>query len=215
MKKILQFFVVMTLMALVSVSAEAASIGEQIAGAVAKKDYKTVQALVGGNPGSTGAAQGALLDSALDKLVKNPQEAAQAMTVASSLAKGLAPKDASAVAEKLKKIVKTIADKSLLICNPETSADSSNKQAPLDPKKAADAEAIMAVLSAAESIAEAPAIVAVAPELFAQIQEQSGQCETGEDALLAQRPGLRPGNIMPHLQNPGFPPPPHKQGSPD
>jgi len=216
MGKIAKLFVFVGLLSIASFSAKAAGLAEQVAAAIAKGDYKTVRTLVNDNPGSTGQAQNALLDAALGKLVSQPQEAAQIMTVASSLSKGIEPKDAGSIAEKLRKIVKTIADKSLLVCNPEAADDASRIQAPLDPKKTADAQAISSVMEAAGALAQAPAIVAIDPELFAQIQEKSGQCQTGdEEALLAQRPLARPGTIMPHLQRPGFPPPPQRQGSPD
>lgn len=215
MNKIIISLLSAALILFAGISVQAATIAEQISEAVAKGNYKTVQTLVNENPSSTGQAQNILLDSALGKLVSNPQEAAQAMTVASALTKDIEPKDAPLIAEKLKKIVKTIADKSLLICNPETSDDAGRLQTALDPKKLADAQAISSVMDAAEAIAQAPAIVAIEPKLFAQIQEQSGQCRTGEEALLAQRPSMRPGTIMPHLQRPGFPPPPRQQGSPD
>ena len=215
MRRVQNFLVVIGCLAVLSFSAQAASVSDQIVSAIAKGDYKTVQALVGNHPGTTGKAENALLSSTLDKLISKPQEAAVAMTVASSMTAGIKPADAASVAQDLRKIVKTIADKALLICNPETNANTGELNATADPKKVADAKAIASILDSAEAIAQTPAIVAIDPQLFAQIQAQSDQCETGDDALLAQKPNFRPQTILPHLQNPGFPPPNKHQASPD
>ncbi|MDD5587331.1 MAG: hypothetical protein PHY92_10340 [Alphaproteobacteria bacterium] len=205
MCRIYKFLVVATFLALAGIPAQAASIAAQITSALAKGDYKTVQVLASGNADATGHAEGALLKDVYGKLTPKPQDAAQSMTVAAALASGIAPKNAKSVTEDLKKIVKAIADKKLLVCNPEADADTSKIEAATDPRKIADEQAIVSILDSALAIAQTPAIVAVDPDLFNQIQALSAQCETGEEALLAQRPMFRRQTILPHLQNPVTP----------
>jgi hypothetical protein len=206
MRRILGFLVVFGCLTLAGFPAQAASIADQINSALAKGDYKTVQTIASGNADATGHAENALLKDVLGKLTTKPQAGAQAMTVAAALAPGITPESARGITEKLKEIVKTIADKSLLICNPEADADTGKPLAVVDPKKQADQQAIASILDSALAIAQTPAIVAVDPDLFNQIQAQSAQCQTGEEALLAQRPMFRKQAILPHLENPGIPP---------
>ena len=174
MYRMRNILVVLGCLAVVSFSAQAASVSDQIVSAIAKGDYKTVQTLVGNHPGTTGRAEDALLDKVLDKLISKPQDAAQAMTVASAMTAGITPADAPSVAQDLRKIVKTIADKSLLICNPEANANTGEVNAPTDLKKVADAKAIIAILDSAEAMAHTPVIMAVDPKLYAQIQAHRG-----------------------------------------
>ncbi len=195
-----------------SAPVQAATVADRIVTAIANNDYAQVQTLVRSNPNMTGAATDSLLKKVLGNVVDKPQGAARSMTTASVIAPGITPTDAKPVAENLRKLVKLIADKQLLICNPEAQANVGDVQAAMDPRKIEDAKAVASILDSAEDIAKTPAIVAVDPKLFADIDAQRSQCQTGDDALLAQSPGFRP-QRFPHNIKPV--PPPINPASPD
>jgi hypothetical protein len=198
MLKLVRLLLAVGLFLTLTSTAYAAGVSDQVKDAVVKGDFNLVQSLVGKNPGATGKAEDALLKRTYGKLVDDPEHAAKAMSTASYLAPGIIPPDAQSVVDGLEKIVKLITDKSLLICNPEANANSGELQTPVDPKKIAAAKAVAAVLDDAGKIAQLPVIVAVQPQLFAQIQAASAQCETGDEASLAQMPHL-PQHLPPHL----------------
>lgn len=204
-------------LAVLSAPAYAATPAEQIVSAIAVGNYGLVESIVKLNPGSTGHAENTLLTNVYGNVVPQPQGAAKAMSTASVIAPGITPTDAKPVAEGVRKIVKLIADKALLVCNPETNANTGDVQTPADPKKVADAKAVSSVLESAQEIAKMPAIVAVDPQLFSDIDAMMAACETGEEALLAQLPGSRPRTLPPHLIPPPFPPftPPPTPASPN
>ncbi len=185
---------------------QAATVAEQIVSAIASSDYALVQTLVKSNPNMTGKAEDTLLKKVLGNVVDKPQGAAKTMSTASVIAPGITPADARTVAEGLRKVVKLIADKQLLICNPEAQANVSDTQTAPDPKKVADAKAVASILDSAEDIAKTPAIVAIDPKLFAEIDAQRAQCQTGDEALLAQSPSNRPGHQRPNIIPPIIPP---------
>ena len=194
--------------------AHAASIAEQIVTAIAGNDFNRVQTLVKNNPNTTGQAENSLITSAHGNLESMPQNAAKAMSTASTLAPGITPPDAKAVAENVRNLVKTIADKALLNCNPEANDNTGQLQTSESSKKIADQKAIASILDYAEEIAKTPAIVAVEPQLFADIAAMRAQCE---EALLAQLPGQQPQNLPPGLIPTPIPPPspPPIPASPD
>jgi len=148
-------------------------------------------------------------------VAENPERASLAMTAASTLASHITSTGAGGVVEDVKALIKLIADKALLICNPAASDDQSQVKTPTDPKKAAAAEAMASVMNSAETIAQTPVIMAIDPQLVAQIQAQSAQCQEGEEALLAQRPRFSPPRIPPSILPPPLNPTPPEKGSPD
>jgi hypothetical protein len=189
-------------------SARAATVSEQITTAIADKNYRHVQTLAKSDPNVVGHAENSLLKHAQGNLTKRPQDSANAMAAAAAIAPGITPKDAREVADNVKNIVKDIADKALFLCNPESNANTAQVRTPEEKKKIEDAKAIASVLESSENIAKTPAVVAVAPRLFADIAAQRQACI--EDPLLAQSANFqRPSRpVRPIPPEPPPPPPP-------
>jgi len=215
MHKVLKFMVIALGLLLASSNVNAANVVDQINEAIKNGDFKRVQTLVNSNPSTADQAERSLLKLVQDVVSDDPERASLAMTAASTLSPHITPSGAGGVVDDVKFLIKLIADKALLICNPSASDDSGQVKTPADPKKAAAAEAMASVMNGAETIAQVPAILAIDPQLVAQIQAQSAQCQEGETALLAQRPRFSPPRITPHIQPPPINPPPREEGSPD
>lgn len=211
MKSFSQFIVCAGLVLSFSVPAHAVPVTDQIAAAINNNDHKLVQTLVKDNPQLTGKTEDMLLKNVFTNVEKQPQGAAKTMLTASMIAPGITPKDASMVAEGVRKIVKLIADKALFVCNPEANANTSQVKAGTDGKNKEDMLAIHKILGAAEDVAKTPAIVAVDPKLFADISAMRSRCEM-EDAMLAESPKHRVQHLPPNITPPPLPPPP---ASPD
>jgi len=211
MHKSIKLLAVTGLFFIFSSAANAGNVSDQIKDAVRKGDFNLVQTLVGKNPGTTGKAEDTLLKHVHGKIENDPVHASKAMSTASFLAPGIIPPDAPNVADNVQKIVKLIADKALYVCNPEANDNASQLQTPEQKRKIETAKAVAKILDDAGTIAQLPVIVAIRPQLFAEIQAQSAQCAT-DDALLAQKPGYRPQRFPPHLIPDPVPPTP---ASPD
>ncbi len=212
MKNIINFLAIVCCLILISPLTHAASVMEQINGAIKQGDFKSVQALVDKNPDFADKTILALLDLVEKSLINAPESAALAMTAGSTMAPRITPSGAGPIAGDIKGIIKIIADKALLICNPAASDDQKQVQTPGDAKKAVLAQAMATIMNGAETIAQAPAILALDPQLVAQIQAQSAQCQEG-DPLLAQRPGFRPPHFPPFISPPPVYPPQKKDPS--
>lgn len=200
MKIILRFFAVLALVTIAGAAANAATVQDQINSAIASGNFDTVKSLVVANPNSGDNTVEALLKLVQDNLTTNPALAAKAMAAAEALVHYVGSDAASKIASAIDNIVKTIADKGLLICNP---AGEDDKEHVATSKGNTDNEKLIAeILASAETMAQSPVIVAALPQLYAEIKAQNAQCEGNEEAQLAQLPIFKPLNNPPQRKPP-------------
>lgn len=173
-----------------SFPAQADAITDQISTAIQSGQLQTVRELVKANPTKTDEVAQMLLAFVKDNVSAKLGLAAQAMTVAEQLV----PNTSSGATLTIATLIKDITSQGVGLCAANSDSGLSGET---------DVQSLTTVLNGAQAIAQMPNIVAVKPELYAQVRSDCDQCmNNNQDVLLAQQPPSFTSLVLPFGQNP-------------
>ena len=181
-KSFLKGFLSVYLILGVGASNAASDLNSKITDALNKKDIGQIQNLLTTGPGNVDSILKALLKKTQTSMTADPAFSSKMMSVAGQYAKQITPPSVPEICADMRRIVEQL------------------------PPDQAESELFKSVIAASESFAKAPVVVAAG---------RPNQCEqawldvanvAGEEALLAQMPGMRGPGLPPKTVGPGIPP---------